>query len=227
MDQCGHRCGAAQKQTLIAAMASKLLVSLVSILVFQFAYLSLSPVTVYAFLSACIWLWLTICLSGSCFVLKHRDLCVLVDTCVSVWTCLLKVFACCLLIVPFLLPHFLTLIISLLKGASLSLIDCLSLSISLMEHLPTHTSPHSCPLLTHLSIHTCLSANVCVFVSASFHRECRDSGPCKHTCQTSRQPSSLCLCVCLRGASCQEKPADEKEDISSATSATMSLLLRC
>lgn len=31
-----------------------------------------------------------------------------------------------------------------------------------MEHLPTHTSPHSCPLRTHLSIHTCLSAYVCV-----------------------------------------------------------------
>lgn len=121
---------------------------------------------------------------------------------------------------------------SYLNALLLVVSHCLSfyfcLSISLMEHLPTHTFPHSCPLLTHLSIHTCLSAYVCIFVCVqAFIGKAKTvahvSTPVRPHCSP---PMCMCVCVCLRGTSCQEKQADEKEDISTTTSAAMCLLVR-
>lgn len=114
----------------------------------------------------------------------------------TVSTHTIHISAWCFLIAMFLLPHAISLDYTHFTCGP-SLLVFLFLSVSLMEHLPAHTFLRSCPLLTHLSIHTCLSACVCVFVSMSLHRQGKDSLPCKHTCQTSLQPSTVCLCMCV------------------------------
>lgn len=169
-------------------MASKLLLSSVSIHVCLFAYVYVYLSVSFLPISVCLWLWTSFfhslisfqTVSNLCFSHSDSHFCLMLFDCdVFASSCHIswlhsKCFTC---------------------GPSLSVF--LFLSVSLMEHLPAHTFLRSCPLLTHLSIHTCLSACVCVFVSMSLHRQGKDSLPCKHTCQTSPQPSTVCLCMCV------------------------------
>lgn len=170
-------------------MASKLLLSSVSIHVCLFAYVYVYLSVSFLPISVCLWLWISFHLSFIHSFLFRQW----VHT-VSVIP--IHTFAWRFLIAMFLLPRAISLDYTHFTCGP-SLLVFLFLSVSLMEHLPAHTFLHSCPLLTHLSIHTCLSACVCVFVSVSLHRQGKDSLPCKHTCQTSLQPSTVCLCMCV------------------------------
>ena len=187
-------------------------------------YLSVSPIAIHAFLSGGICLPLTICVSDSGFTIPPSVLIHLIP----VWFHISSFFAFFWrYYTSWKLPlyYYFYFNYSLACCLSLSLCISISLSISLMEHLPTHTFPHSCPLLTHLSVHTCQSAYmwvcVCVFVCASLHKQWPMWAHLSDLAAALR-----CVFVCVFwGASCQEDHADEKEDISS-TSAAMSFLLR-
>lgn len=167
-------------------MASKLLLSSVSIHVCLFAYVYVYLSVSFLPISVCLWLWTSFHLSFFHSLISFQ----------TVSTHTIHISAWCFLIAMFLLPHAISLDYTHFTCGP-SLLVFLFLSVSLMEHLPAHTFLRSCPLLTHLSIHTCLSACVCVFVSVSLHRQGKDSLPCKHTCQTSLQPSTVCLCMCV------------------------------
>lgn len=83
------------------------------------------------------------------------------------------------------------------------------LSVSLMEHLPTHTLPHSCPLRTHLSIHTCLSAYVCVLCECEVfigkaNTVARVSAPVRPHCSP---PVWVCVWLCMSVCVFEEHPA--------------------
>lgn len=114
----------------------------------------------------------------------------------TVSTHTIHISAWCFLIAMFLLPHAISLDYTHFTCGP-SLLVFLFLSVSLMEHLPAHTFLRSCPLLTHLSIHTCLSACVCVCLWAwafigKAKTVCHASTPVRPRCSP-----PLCVCVCV------------------------------
>lgn len=150
-------------------------------------YLSVSPITIHAFLSVSVCLTTDHLCARFCLLrFLHPSWYTSVSIssmfgCLSVLHCCLLPFDClvwmslysAIILIEFFFAssfHIFWLHGSYISAPNACLLSLPLLSFSfcwptfLMEHLPTHTFPHSCPFLTHLSIHTCLPAYACVCV---------------------------------------------------------------